>query len=185
VKKKIIWFIILIAVILPIYFLLNYQGKKDMSIGSMINPDVAVFSFTETLIQDGKKKGKLTADAGYKNNTTGKVIITFPILEYYQKSGKFTTLTSLEAEWDSNKQIIKALRNVVVSDTDGFKITTPELIWNTAQNRMYTDTNITLQRGTSIVKGSSFVGMTDDKMFTLKNATGRIVLNDLKGKNYE
>tara|TARA_B100000989_G_scaffold253315_1_gene201708 strand:- start:3504 stop:3857 length:354 start_codon:yes stop_codon:yes gene_type:complete len=100
-------------------------------------------------------------------------------LNFYKNNNLISTLTSEKAEIDEKNNLLKAIVNVTLSDTDGKKLKSSSLFWNRDNDEVYTNENVTIKTKDEIIFGSGFKSDSRFEKHYIKNVKGKFSLNTL------
>lgn len=131
-------------------------GEKEAPSG----PDQVLERSTIRFTSEGRRTAVVYADRISKYLKEEKGVLWGVKTEFYDEEGKLSsTLTSQEGTVFEGREEVEAKGNVVVITSEGVKLETPLLRWNSRTNRVYTDSVVKISRGGDVVTG---VGMEAD-----------------------
>jgi LPS export ABC transporter protein LptC len=77
-----------------------------------------------------------------------------------------------------NEKIWIAQNDVVVINSDGVKLNTEELFWNTETKKIYTDKNVKITTKTEIILGEGMIADEDFKNYEIKKPKGSFYIEE-------
>lgn len=82
------------------------------------------------------------------------------------------------AYYDENAQLWRLDGNVHSQNVAGERFETPQLFWDQAEERIYSDSTIAITRATSIINGIGFESNQDMSQYTILHPTGIIPIDE-------
>ena len=174
--------IALIAIVMPLSFLLSCTGEKKDLIEVIFDPQT-----TYTLKKENVKA--YISDSGitrYKIETATWLIFDraaepywyFPDGAYLEN---FDTLFNVEASikadtayYYEKKKLWEAIGNVDISNLNGERFQTSQIFWNQDNNTIYSDSFIRITKGESVNTGIGFISNADLSKYEIYNAKADI-----------
>ena len=86
-------------------------------------------------------------------------------------------LKSERASFNEETQIMLAEKNVELSGVDNKKLETEELIWDEANDKIYTDKEVKITTGKEIIYGQGFVSNSEFTKYSILNIHGTFDLD--------
>lgn len=86
-------------------------------------------------------------------------------------------LTANYAIYYENRKLWEAKGNVVVIKTDGTKLYTQQLFWNSMTERIYSNVDTKIVKGTDVFYGEGFESDEELKQWRFRRMTGRMFVN--------
>ena len=129
------------------------------------------------LTSAGVQQANLAADSAYFFDQGSRIELRAVRVEFFSKTGAPTgTLTSLEGTYRQRGQLMEARGDVVVVGEDGRRLTTQQLSYNQATNRITTDSAWTMtQTNGDVGRGVGFETDPDLRQFFCKSACGGVI----------
>ncbi len=126
----------------------------------------------------GVRKSVLFADTGFFYNDNTLVDLRHVRLVFFSSSGDSNAvMTGRTGRYDTRTQRVEGRGDVVVTSTDGRRLTSPHLVYERSVNQITSDTNFTFTEPGRTLEG---VGFRSDPQLrnvqVLKGAKGRTVL---------
>ena len=166
--------------LLLIFFSCN---NKNIINDFVIKENYAVESITNSTIKytfNGKLKAIIKLGKMERFNDDQTIYLSEGVkLNFYKNNKLISTLTSEKAEIDEKNNLLKAIVNVTLSDTDGKKLKSSSLFWNRDNDEVYTNENVTIKTKDEIIYGSGFQSDSRFEKYYIKNVKGKFTLNTL------
>ena len=166
--------------LLLIFFSCN---NKNIINDFVIKENYAVESITNSTIKytfNGKLKAIIKLGKMERFNDDQTIYLSEGVkLNFYKNNNLISTLTSEKAEIDEKNNLLKAIVNVTLSDTDGKKLKSSSLFWNRDNDEVYTNENVTIKTKDEIIYGSGFKSDSRFEKYYIKNVKGKFSLNTL------
>ncbi len=166
--------------LLLIFFSCN---NKNIINDFVIKENYAVESITNSTIKytfNGKLKAIIKLGKMERFNDDQTIYLSEGVkLNFYKNNNLISTLTSEKAEIDEKNNLLKAIVNVTLSDTEGKKLKSSSLFWNRDNNEVYTNENVTIKTKDEIIYGSGFKSDSRFEKYYIKNVKGKFSLNTL------
>ena len=166
--------------LLLIFFSCN---NKNIINDFVIKENYAVESITNSTIKytfNGKLKAIIKLGKMERFNDDQTIYLSEGVkLNFYKNNKLISTLTSEKAEIDEKNNLLKAIVNVTLSDTDGKKLKSSSLFWNRDNDEVYTNENVTIKTKDEIIYGSGFKSDSRFEKYYIKNVKGKFSLNTL------
>lgn len=126
----------------------------------------------------GVRKSTLFADTGFFYNDNTLVDLRRVRLVFFSATGDSNAvMTGRTGRYDTRSQRVEGRGDVVVTSTDGRRLTSPHLVYERAVNQITSDTNFTFTEPGRTLEG---IGFRSDPQLrnvqVLKGAKGRTVL---------
>ena len=162
--------------LLLIFFSCN---NKNIINDFVIKENYAVESITNSTIKytfNGKLKAIIKLGKMERFNDDQTIYLSEGVkLNFYKNNNLISTLTSEKAEIDEKNNLLKAIVNVTLSDTEGKKLKSSSLFWNRDNDEVYTNENVTIKTN----DGSGFKSDSRFEKYYIKNVKGKFSLNTL------
>ncbi|RJP73925.1 MAG: LPS export ABC transporter periplasmic protein LptC [Candidatus Abyssobacteria bacterium SURF_17] len=100
-------------------------------------------------------------------------------ITYYAENGRVTEATADSAMYNAATGNAKLRGNVVVTTSDGNRMTTDALAWNQAEEILRGEGVVTMSRGDSIIKGKGFELSPEAETFKIFKVEGTIHQGDM------
>tara|TARA_A100001035_G_scaffold47801_1_gene34424 strand:- start:3221 stop:3736 length:516 start_codon:yes stop_codon:yes gene_type:complete len=166
--------------LLLIFFSCN---NKNIINDFVIKENYAVESITNSTIKytfNGKLKAIIKLGKMERFNDDQTIYLSEGVkLNFYKNNNLISTLTSEKAEIDEKNNLLKAIVNVTLSDTEGKKLKSSSLFWNRDNDEVYTNENVTIKTKDEIIYGSGFKSDSRFEKYYIKNVKGKFSLNTL------
>jgi LPS export ABC transporter protein LptC len=166
--------------LLLIFFSCN---NKNIINDFVIKENYAVESITNSTIKytfNGKLKAIIKLGKMERFNDDQTIYLSEGVkLNFYKNNNLISTLTSEKAEIDEKNNLLKAIVNVTLSDTEGKKLKSSSLFWNRDNDEIYTNENVTIKTKDEIIYGSGFKSDSRFEKYYIKNVKGKFSLNTL------
>ena len=166
--------------LLLIFFSFN---NKNIINDFVIKENYAVESITNSTIKytfNGKLKAIIKLGKMERFNDDQTIYLSEGVkLNFYKNNNLISTLTSEKAEIDEKNNLLKAIVNVTLSDTEGKKLKSSSLFWNRDNDEVYTNENVTIKTKDEIIYGSGFKSDSRFEKYYIKNVKGKFSLNTL------
>ena len=150
---------------------------------NIIKENYAVESITNSTIKytfNGKLKAIIKLGKMERFNDDQTIYLSEGVkLNFYKNNNLISTLTSEKAEIDEKNNLLKAIVNVTLSDTEGKKLKSSSLFWNRDNDEVYTNENVTIKTKDEIIYGSGFKSDSRFEKYYIKNVKGKFSLNTL------
>ncbi len=139
-------------------------------------PDQVLEKSSITFTSEGKRTTVVYADRISKYLEEEKAVLQGVRTEFYSQEGELSsTLTSREGTVFEGREEVEAKGEVVVITSEGVKLETPLLRWNTRTNRVYTDSTVKISREEEMVMGIGLEADPELKQIKIKaEVKGRI-----------
>jgi len=122
---------------------------------------------------NGKLKAKIDVGKMERFNKNQVIYLSEGVkLNFYNNDILSSTLTSEKAEIDEEKNLLKALVNVTLTDKSEKTLNSSSLLWDRNSDDVYTKENVTIITNDEVIYGSGFKS---DSKFE------RYFINDVKG----
>jgi len=158
-------------------------NNKNIINDFVIKENYAVESITNSSITytlNGKLKAIIKLGKMERFNDDQTIYLSEGVkLNFYKNNNLISTLTSEKAEIDEKNNLLKAIVNVTLSDTDGKKLKSSSLFWNRDNDEVYTNENVTIKTKDEIIFGSGFKSDSRFEKHYIKNVKGKFSLNTL------
>lgn len=140
-------------------------------------------SVVTTLISDsGITRYRITTETWQIFDKAQPVYWEFPDGIYMEKFNEDldidTWLRADYAHYDEDAQLWELHGNVRSMNADSEFFETPQLFWNQKTERIFSDSNITITREASIIKGVGFDSNQEMTKYTILNPTGVFPIKD-------
>jgi LPS export ABC transporter protein LptC len=110
------------------------------------------------LTQNGIKRGQLFADTMFVFGDQSRFVLRRVRSNFSTETGApYGTMRGDRGTYDLRTQVLEGFGNVVVTSTDGRRLTSNHLRFSQAQNRISSDSAYTLVRGSDTQTGIGFV----------------------------
>ncbi len=153
-------------------------GKETPKTGrnTPAQPDQILEESTITFSTEGTTTAVIYADRISKYLKGGEDILQGVRTKFYDREGKLSSiLTSQEGVVRGGKEEIEARGKVVVVTSEGLRLETPSLKWNSRTNRIYTDSLVKISRGGNVVTGKGMEADPELKQIKIRSEIkGRI-----------
>lgn len=117
-------------------------------------PDQVLERSSITFTSAGKRTAVVYADRISKYLKEEKEILQGVKAQFYDQEGKISsTLTSQEGTVREGRNEVEAKGGVVVVTSEGVRLETPLLRWNSLTNQVYTDSLVKISREGDVVTG--------------------------------
>lgn len=109
------------------------------------------------LTGDGVQRGELFADSAYIFDDNTRYILRNPRTTFNTAEGvKNGTMKADRGKYNLRQQVLEGFGNVVITSTEGRKLTSPYVKYNQALNEVSSDTNFTMVEPGNTVSGIGF-----------------------------
>lgn len=109
------------------------------------------------LTSGGIQRGELFADSAYIFDDNTRYILKSPRTTFNTEAGvKNGTMRADRGRYNLRQQVLEGFGNVVITSTEGKKLTSPYVKYNQALNEVSSDTNFTLTEPGKTVSGVGF-----------------------------
>jgi LPS export ABC transporter protein LptC len=109
------------------------------------------------LTSGGIQRGELFADSAYIFDDNTRYILKSPRTTFNNEAGvKNGTMKADRGRYNLRQQVLEGFGNVVITSTEGKKLTSPYVKYNQALNEVSSDTTFTLVQPTGTVSGVGF-----------------------------
>ena len=109
------------------------------------------------LTSGGIQRGELFADSAYIFDDNTRYILKNPRTTFNTAEGvKNGTMKSDRGRYNLRQQVLEGFGNVVITNTEGKKLTSPYVKYNQALNEVSSDTSFTLVEQGNTVSGIGF-----------------------------
>lgn len=117
-------------------------------------PDEEFTDFVTQESDSGMVQWKLTAPKADRFSKRRLILLTNPVIEFYDKEGKpQTTLVSDAGEYSEESRDMLAFGNVVVRSVEGDILETDSLLWDNAIDKIKSNSFVKLTRGNDVLTG--------------------------------
>ena len=109
------------------------------------------------LTSGGIQRGELFADSAYIFDDNTRYILKSPRTTFNTEAGvKNGTMRADRGRYNLRQQVLEGFGNVVITSTEGKKLTSPYVKYNQAMNEVSSDTSFTLTEPGKAVSGIGF-----------------------------
>jgi LPS export ABC transporter protein LptC len=128
--------------------------KVETATGDNAFPTEEFTDFVTQESDSGLVTWRLTAPKADRFSNRKVILLTNPVIEFYNKEGaRQTTLVSENGEYSEETRNMVAWGNVVVETVDGDVLETDSLFWNSDRDRILSNSFVKLTRGRDVVTG--------------------------------
>ena len=127
------------------------------------------------LTGDGVQRGELFADSAYIFDDNTRYILKNPRTTFNTAEGvKNGTMKADRGKYNLRQQVLEGFGNVVITSTEGRKLTSPYVKYNQAMNEVSSDTNFTMVEPGRTLSGIGFKADPQlQHVQVLRNPSGR------------
>ena len=137
--------------------------------------DQVMMGLRHELLGDGIRRGELHADTAYFYDRNTRIDMRVVNTRFFDRNGvQNATMTAKQGTYDTNAQKLDGRGDVVLTSSDGRKLTSPHVTYDRQLNQVSSDTSFTFTAPGSTITG---VGFRSDPQ--LRNVT---VLSQVGGK---
>lgn len=137
--------------------------------------DQMMMGLRHELVGDGIRRGELHADTAFFYDRNTRIDMRVVNTRFFDRNGvQNATMTAKRGTYDVNLQKLDGRGDVVLTSSDGRKLTSPHVVYDRQLNQVSSDTSFTFTAPGSTISG---VGFRSDPQ--LKNVT---VLSNVGGK---
>jgi LPS export ABC transporter protein LptC len=130
-----------------------------------------------TLFVKGLRRGEVFADTAYTFDEQTRFDFRKARATFNKETGAPDgTMTANRAIYSTRSQILEGFGNVIVTSTDGKKLTSPHVKFNQSTNEISSDTTFTVTQGDKLQSG---VGFTTDPNLTRWTCKSKCVASGL------
>jgi len=109
------------------------------------------------LTSDGVQRGELFADSAYIFDDNSRYVLKNVRTTFNTAEGvKNGTMKADRGKYNLRQQVLEGFGNVVITNTEGKKLTSPYVKYNQAINEVSSDTTFTLTEPGNVVSGVGF-----------------------------
>jgi LPS export ABC transporter protein LptC len=120
--------------------------------------DQVLFDVRYMLTQSGIKRGQLFADTMFVFGDQSRFLLRRVRANFNTETGVANgTLRGDRGTYDMRTQILEGYGNVVVTSTDGRKLTSNHLKYTQSRNEISSDSAYTMVRGADVQRGIGFI----------------------------
>lgn len=117
-------------------------------------PDEVFTDFVTQESDSGLVQWKLAAPRANRYSKKKIVMLKNPVIEFYNEAGRLqTTLTSDAGEYSEETRDMLAFGNVTVRSVEGDVLETDSLFWNSALDKILSNSFVKLTRGRDVITG--------------------------------
>lgn len=125
--------------------------------GPVDSAEQVMFGVRTLLTSNGVQRGELTADTAYTFNDQTKFIFLNAKVNFNTETGAPNgTMRADRGIYDMRQQVLEGFGNVVITTTDGRKLTSPHLKFNQLANEVSSDTTFNVVAGDRTQSGIGF-----------------------------
>jgi LPS export ABC transporter protein LptC len=127
------------------------------------------------LTSDGVQRGELFADSAYIFDDNTRYILKSPRTTFNTEAGvKNGTMRADRGRYNLRQQVLEGFGHVVITSTEGKKLTSPYVKYNQALNEVSSDTNFTMVDAQGTLSGIGYKSDPQLKRYqVLRSGQGR------------
>jgi LPS export ABC transporter protein LptC len=157
--KKIIFAAILAA------FLVFMSGcgaekkiKPSLPVGNKVEdiPNYVIEGFKLMSTDKGKKEWEIEGRNAQVFEMKKKIFVQNFKMKTFEQNGAFSTTTGKRAEIQTDTNFMEVNDNVRYTASNGMVLKTEKLFWDNEQKKIYTDEQVIIIKGQSVLKGIGF-----------------------------
>jgi LPS export ABC transporter protein LptC len=183
--------IVLIAIVVPSYFLASCSGEKKEMVEIVFDPQSSYTlkeTNVETFISDsGVTRYKVITSTWLMYQKASEPYWYFPDGIYLEK---FDTVFNLEASikadtahYFQRRSLWQLDGNVDISNMDGVRFETSQLFWDENKGLIYSDSFIMITKGEEVNTGIGFQSNQNLSEYTILNSTGDFTVEKQRRTN--
>jgi len=175
--------VVRLAVLAAVLALAACKDKNTPTLATQrsVLPDSAdqvMFGLRHALTTDGIRRGEMHADTAFFYDQSTRIEMQKVNTIFFDAAGaKNATITSKRGTFSTRTKRVEGWGDVVVTSTDGRRLTSPHLVYDQTLNQISSDTTFTFTAPGRVVSGIGF--HSDPQLHNvqvLKNAHGSTVL---------
>ena len=145
--------VVVFVVAVTVMLVIRSRSARVESLGPL--PSVADLQIKEVDLEEEAKgvRWRLRAEQALMYDKAGQTQLRQLVASIYRQERTWT-IVGEEGELDRRTNNVEIRRNVVVTSSDGLRLETAVLRWDSARKRLWTDAPVTLSRDGSVVRGS-------------------------------
>lgn len=160
-----------LALLAPLLLVAACDGGEEVPVAPPdlleLEADQVMMGVETRLTEEGIRRAHLRADTVYFLEEGSRARVRRYTIDFFGSGGeRISTLTALDGVYDLGSGDMEARREVEVVDADSVRrLVTERLVYDVSANKLRSDVDFTLYRGSDTIRGTGFV--TDPKMDTL------------------
>jgi LPS export ABC transporter protein LptC len=162
VSAVVVVFVVAVAVVLVV----KSRSARVESVGPA--PSTADLQIKEVDLEEEAKgvRWRLKAEQALMYDQAGQTQLRKLVASIHQRQRTWTIVGD-EGDFDRSTNNVEIRRNVVVTSDDGLRLETGVLRWDAATKRLWTDSEVTLTRNGSTVRGTGLEVRVDEEATTI------------------
>ena len=155
--------------------------QVNQALGDSLLSTTETWNLDMELMEEGRKKIRLQGSyaASFNNRDVQETRISGPVdVHVFDTEGKIKTwVYSDSAIYHSDDTEFELFGDVRVQTRDGSHLESEYLIWKEAENKISTPEFVIITTPSDSIAGTGFNGASDLSTYTIKNTSGRVVLD--------
>jgi LPS export ABC transporter protein LptC len=139
-------------------------------------PDQVIAQFHRTETHEGRLQWKLTARRADVYDDQNRIDLVEMQVDFYnEEGGEPSHLSGDRGQVNTRTHDMMAEGNVVLENPDGVVLSTTQLFWRSAEEKMRTDRHVVITQNGDVVEGRGFVGDPSLKSFEILHSVDATV----------